>query len=220
MNRAAFSFSRGLDVDALLPAVFIRLDESGGAELPASVDLQELRVVSPLFAVRTHATSFDEHAIGSVFDGVIQDDVLRRGAEVSRLAALAWRRRLATQLEQRHSCRVLTEALAMCGRRPEPPSSVIDLAGAAGVSREHFARTLRSNGTRESFCAKRLVDVFMVLQILVMHSMGMSHRRAAIESRVPYRTFLRARYRLEQEIPGSTANFRALMVHVDVHLAT
>ena len=107
----------------------------------------------------------------------------------------------------------------MCGHRLDPPSTVGELANAAGVSREHFTRTLRANGKRSAFCAKRLVDAFVVLQILVMGAMGVSNRRAALESRIPYRSFLRARQRLEEFIPGSTANFRSLFVHVDVHLS-
>jgi hypothetical protein len=217
---AAIELSRVVSADALLPAVFVRIDDSGRVPLPAALDLAALRMVSPLFAVRGHAGWQDARdEVFHAFDTVIHDDALRRRAEVSLLVAAQWRRRLATRLERLHTCRVMTEALSMCGQRLDPPSTVGELARAAGVSREHFTRTLRAHGKRSSFCAKRLVDAFVVLQVLVMAAMGVSNRRAAFESRIPYRSYLRARDRLEESMPGSTANFRALFVHVDVHLS-
>jgi hypothetical protein len=217
---AAIDVHRAVSADALLPVVFVRIDESGHSALPLALDLTELRKVSPLFAIRRQPSAFHEADDAlRVFDTVIHDETLQRRADVSRLVAAEWRRRLATRLEESHSCRVVTEALLMCGQRLDPPSTVGELARAAGVSREHFTRTLRASGKRSSFCAKRLVDAFVVLQVLVMGAMGVSNRRAAFESRIPYRSFLRARHRLEQSIPGSTVNFRALFVHVDVHLS-
>jgi hypothetical protein len=192
------------------------LDEHGQRWNSPSLDLNELRKVSPLFAVHAHHSQIAEEL--EPYDAIITEPTMRRTADVGRLVAAEWRRRLAELLRKRHSSKALESALSICGNRVAPPSTVGELASAGGISREHFARTFRSRTARESFCAKRLVDTFLVLQVLVMHSMGLSCRRASFESRIPYRTFLRARDRMEQLIPGSTANFRALLIHIDVHL--
>lgn len=169
-----------------------------------------LRQVSPIVVVDTSKRQVAAHVVAHV-DAILPHHQYSSKSARGTLVARLWRQRLGDALCESSPSRIWARVVNAVLAGDKPVTTVTEVARALSVSREYLSRQTSSTGNGK-LRLRLLLDAGTVVSVLAMRCAGVSARNAPLECGISYRTYLRAKERLQRLLGCPVDDMRALLI--------